>query len=82
MTVSAGLYVLRTVALSLSLLHAQLVPVQSSVEYEDRNAAAVKEHYYGVAWCRSPTATKSQGQRYLVDPLAFEVPFQSLEETP
>lgn len=55
------LYVL-AIALSLSLLQ-----VQSTFDYEDRNAAAVEEHFV-VAWCRSTTATKSQGERRLVDP--------------
>ena len=71
MTVSARLY---AVALSLSLLqHAQLVQSSSlALEYGDqRNEAAAIEHHYGVAWCRSPKATKSQGQRYAVD-LEFE----------
>ena len=75
MNIATGLCVLSAVALPLSLflLHAKLVQSSSlAFEYEDKTEAAVKEHSYGVAWCRNPTATKSQGQRYLMDP-SFEI---------
>lgn len=78
MTVAARLCVLITIALSLPLLQF----VQSSVlALEQGNeAAVVNEHQYRVAWCRSPTATKSQGRRHAVDP-SFELQLQSLAET-
>ena len=78
MTVAARLCVLITIALSLPLLRF----VQSSVlALEQGNEAAiVSEHQYRVAWCGSPTATKSQGRRHAVDP-SFELPLRNLAET-
>lgn len=67
---------LTAAALALSLL---LLQVQKSSSADGRNEEAV-EQYRGVAWCRSPTATKSEGQRVLVDS-AFEWRLQRLAET-
>lgn len=84
MIVPVRLCVLGTIALSLPLLqHAQLVQSSSSslVLSDQKNEAAVIEYHYGAAWCRSPTATVSQGQPYVVDPSSELQQLQSLGET-
>ena len=62
------------------LLGALSLQVHSSDLHEYKNAETVEE-YSGVAWCRSPAASKSQGRRTLVDP-AFEVLLQRVAGTP
>ncbi len=82
MIVTVRLCVIGAIALSLPLLqHAQSVQ-SSSLVLEQRDEAAVIEHHYGVAWCGSPTATGSQGRRYInvVDP-SSELQRQGFVET-
>ena len=85
MIVPVRLCVLSAIALSLPLLQrAQLVQSSSSslvLSGQKNEAAVIENHHYGAAWCRSPTATVSQGQRCVVDSSSELLQLQSLGET-